>query len=238
MRKYALKGWAGGASFQRLFINQDILEDTYKHKGLRKKLVELLVEKGIQDKGVLNAIMQVPRHLFFDPEFRDHSYEDKAFPIGEGQTISQPYTVAFQTQLLDVQSGAKVLEIGTGSGYQCSVLAALGAEVYSIERKKPLIAKAQAMLDKLGLKANLVYGDGTLGLPQHAPYDRIIVTAGAPEVPATLVDQLKPGGILVIPVGDSQLQQMAKVIKNPDGTYRKENHGSFRFVPLIGEEGW
>lgn len=214
------------------------MEDTYKHKGLRKKLVELLVEKGITDRQVLNAVMQVPRHLFFAPEFRDHAYEDKAFPIDEGQTISQPYTVAFQTQLLDVKAGHKVLEIGTGSGYQCAILAVLGAEVYSIERKKQLSEKAGKMLEKLGLKANLIYGDGTLGLPGQAPFDRIIVTAGAPEVPATLVDQLKPGGILVIPVGDDQVQNMYRVIKNPDGSVKKENHGAFRFVPLIGEEGW
>lgn len=214
------------------------MEDTYKHKGQRKKLVELLSEKGIKDQKVLGAVMHIPRHWFFDPEFRDHAYEDKAFPIGEGQTISQPYTVAFQTELLKVEKGLKVLEIGTGSGYQCSILASLGADVYSIERKKALIDKAQQLLSKLGLQANLIYGDGTLGLAEYSPYDRIIVTAGAPEVPQALIDQLKPGGILVIPVGDNELQQMMRVIKREGGTVINENHGSFRFVPLIGEKGW
>lgn len=200
--------------------------------------MEELVQKGIEDENVLKSFLQVPRHLFFDPEFIDHAYEDKAFPIGEGQTISQPYTVAFQTSLLEIKPGDKVLEIGTGSGYQCAILAQMGAKVFSVERKKSLLEKAEKMMEMLELKAELIYADGTLGLPDQAPFDKIIVTAGAPTVPQELVDQLKPGGVLVIPVGDNDLQQMIRVTKKEDGSIKKESHGDFKFVPLIGKSGW
>lgn len=214
------------------------MKDTYKHKGLRKRLIEELIHKGVSDENVLQAMLHVPRHFFFDKDFEDFAYEDKAYPIAEGQTISQPYTVAVQSSLLQLRSGMKVLEIGTGSGYQAAVLAELRVKLYSVERKKSLYQKAQHLLNGLGYDVQLWYGDGSQGWPTHAHYDRILVTAGAPEVPQAFLEQLKPGGILVIPVGDQENQRMMRVIKHADGTMEQQDHGPFRFVPLIGNDGW
>lgn len=214
------------------------LEDTYLHKGKRKALVALLREKGIKSERVLDAVNKLPRHFFFDSALVSHAYEDKAFPIGEGQTISQPYTVAFQTELLNIKPGDKVLEIGTGSGYQGSILHLLGAEVYTIEYQKKLYEGTKRFLTRLGIEMNLFYGDGTGGLPQHAPFDKIIVTAGAPVVPEALVEQLKVGGILVIPVGDRNKQSMLKITKKSSKAVDREEYEGFAFVPLLGKEGW
>ncbi len=215
-----------------------MFEDTYRHKGLRRRLAQMVKHKGIKDERIIKAIERVPRHYFFDKALLEHAYQDKAFPIGEGQTISQPYTVAFQTQLLDVAKGDKVLEIGTGSGYQACILLELGAEVYTIEFIKPLYEKTKKFLPKIGYKPHFYFGDGTKGLPSQAPFDKIIVTAAAPEIPKPLLDQLKAGGILVIPVGDSKLQKMMKVIKKEEDKIEKEPHDLFSFVPLVGEHGW
>lgn len=214
------------------------LEDTYLHKGKRKALVALLREKGIKNERVLDAINKLPRHFFFDSALVSHAYEDKAFPIGEGQTISQPYTVAFQTELLDIKPGDKVLEIGTGSGYQGSILHLLGAEVYTIEYQKKLFEGTKRFLARLGIEMKLFYGDGTGGLPEHAPFDKIIVTAGAPVVPEALVQQLKIGGILVIPVGTRGKQTMLKITKKSAKEVDREEFEGFSFVPLLGKEGW
>lgn len=214
------------------------LEDTYLHKGKRKALVALLREKGIKSERVLDAINKLPRHFFFDSALVSHAYEDKAFPIGEGQTISQPYTVAFQTELLNIKPGDKVLEIGTGSGYQGSILHLMGAEVYTIEYQKKLYEGTKRFLSRLGIEMNLFYGDGTGGLPQHAPFDKIIVTAGAPIVPEALVEQLKVGGILVIPVGGRSKQSMLKITKKSSKDVDREEYEGFAFVPLLGKEGW
>lgn len=214
------------------------LEDTYLHKGKRRALVAELRTKGIKSERVLDAINNLPRHFFFDTALISHAYEDKAFPIGEGQTISQPYTVAFQTELLDVKPGDKILEIGTGSGYQGSILHILGAEVYTIEYQKKLFEGTQRFLKRLGIEMHLFYGDGTGGLPQFAPYDKIIVTAGAPVVPEALIHQLKIGGILVIPVGDRKRQAMVKITKKNAKDIIKEEFDGFAFVPLLGKEGW
>lgn len=212
--------------------------DEYKHKGLRKKLVKELEGKGIKDPSVLKAILTVPRHLFLDSAFLEQAYMDKALQIGEGQTISQPYTVAFQSQLLEVKEGDKVLEIGTGSGYQASVLCEMGAKVYSVERIRNLSKNASHMFHKLGYKPELFVGDGTLGLKAFAPFKKIIVTAGAPVAPEPLLEQLDLGGILVIPVGDGKIQHMLRFMKDLQGNIRKEEHGTFKFVPLLGEKGW
>lgn len=213
-------------------------EDTYKNKGARKKLITLLEEKGITDQAVLQAMLKIPRHFFFDKTFEGHAYDDKAFPIGEGQTISQPYTVAYQTQLLHVHKNDKVLEIGTGSGYQTCVLAEMGANVYSIERHDILSKKAQQLLNLFGYKAVCKSGDGTLGWAEHAPFDKIIVTAGAPVVPKTLAAQLAIGGILVIPVGNDKEQKMLSIVRKSTTSFEKIVHDTFKFVPLIGENGW
>lgn len=213
-------------------------EDTYKMKGARKKLVKELEEKGITDKTVLEAILKIPRHYFFSKTFESHAYEDKAFPIGEGQTISQPYTVAYQTQLLHVQKGDRVLEIGTGSGYQAAVLCELGANLFSIERHEKLSRNAQSMLGHLNYKATLLYGDGTKGWPEHAPFDKIIVTAGAPVIPKQLAAQLAIGGIMVIPVGNEKVQKMLTVVRKSEKAFEKIEMDEFKFVPLIGENGW
>ena len=208
--------------------------DNYQHKGMRKKLVEEIRSKGITDMKILNAINKIPRHLFLDSAFTEYAYEDKPFPIGSGQTISQPYTVAFQTELLQVKKGAKILEIGTGSGYQACVLAELGAKVYSIERQKKLYQRTKEMLPKLGYRnVKLFYGDGYKGVPAFAPYDGILITAAAPEIPGKLVDQLKPGGVFVLPVGEGEVQTMIRLTKQEDGTLREEHFGAFRFVPLL-----
>ena len=214
------------------------LEDTYLHKGKRKALVAELRKKGIQNESVLEAINTLPRHFFFDTALISHAYEDKAFPIGEGQTISQPYTVAFQSSLLEVIPGDKILEIGTGSGYQASILHLLSAEVISIEYQKKLFEHTSRFLQRLGIQLQLFYGDGTGGVPAHAPYDKIIVTAGAPVVPEALIQQLKIGGILVIPIGDRSKQAMVKITKKSATEIQREEFDGFAFVPLLGKEGW
>lgn len=212
------------------------MKDTFKHKGLRKKLVEVIKSKGIKDKNVLKAIGNVPRHLFMDSGFLDHAYQDKAFPIAADQTISQPFTVAYQTELLKIKKGDKILEIGTGSGYQAAVLCELGAKVYSIERQYELFKKTSKFLPQIGYVAKkLVFGDGYKGLPEEAPFDGIIVTAGAPYVPKPLLAQLKIGGRLVIPVGvDSQV--MTLYIRNGEKEFEKHELDYFRFVPLIEDK--
>ena len=213
-------------------------QDDYKHKGMRKSLIRILVQKGIEDQRVLKAIQEVPRHFFFEKAFLEQAYQDKAFPIGEGQTISQPYTVAFQSQLLEVKPGEKVLEIGTGSGYQCCVLLELGARVYTIEYVRKLHERSKLMLNRMGYQAVFVHGDGSRGLPSYAPYDKIIVTAGAPSVPNDLLRQLSVGGKLVIPVGDDKQQKMLRLTKQNENTIMKEEYDFFSFVKLRGEQGW
>lgn len=212
--------------------------DTYRHKGLRKKLIEVLKEKGISDSSVLEAINKIPRHLFMDNAFVNFAYQDKAFPIGAGQTISQPFTVAFQTQLLALKKGDKVLEIGTGSAYQTCVLLEMKAKVFSIERHKVLYEKAKDTLNKLGYSAKLFFGDGYLGKSAFAPYDKIIITAGAPFVPEDLKKQLKVGGIMVIPVGEGELQVMQRYIKMGDDDFEIEEYGDFKFVPLLQDKSF
>jgi len=214
-----------------------MIEDNYKQRGLRNKLVKKLVEKGIKDEGVLAAIGKVPRHVFFENALLDHAYQDKAFPIGEGQTISQPYTVAFQTEKLEIKPGDKVLEIGTGSGYQACVLIEVGAKVYTIEYNRKLYEKCKDFLPTLGYKPFFFYGDGSKGLPAKAPYNKIIVTAGAPIVPNALTDQLAEGGVLIIPVGDREKQMMLRIRKK-NGKLIQEEFENFAFVPLLGEQGW
>jgi len=214
-------------------------EDEYLFMGKRKRLVEQLRAKGISDEKVLGAIEKIPRHLFFDqttarPALLDHAYSDKALPIGAGQTISHPYTVAFQTQQLDLQPGEKVLEIGTGCGYQTAVLVEMKAKVYSIERQKSLFDKTKLFLPFIGYKsAKLIYGDGYKGLPQFAPFDKIIVTAGAPYIPNELLAQLKVGGIMLIPIGEGESQEMVWLKKTDDSKFDRKTLGSFKFVPLL-----
>lgn len=212
------------------------MKDTFKHKGMRQQLVNTIVKKGIKDKAVIDAIGKIPRHLFMDSGFIDHAYIDKAFPIAADQTISQPYTVAFQTELLEVKSGDKVLEIGTGSGYQCAVLIELGAKVYSIERQQELFKKTSKFLPKIGYRAKkFIFGDGYKGLPKEAPFDGIIVTAGAPFVPKPLLSQLAIGGRLVIPVGDD-VQVMTLFIRKGPKEFEKHEYGEFRFVPMLEDK--
>lgn len=212
------------------------MKDTFKHKGLRQQLVNVLINKGIKDKTVLNAIGNIPRHLFMDSSFLDHAYQDKAFPIGADQTISQPYTVAFQSELLQVKQGDKILEIGTGSGYQTAVLCELGAKVWSIERQQELFKKTSKFLPKLGYRAKkLIFGDGYKGLTEEAPFDSVIVTAGAPFVPKPLLSQLKIGGRLVIPVGDN-VQIMTMFIRKGQKEFEQHEYGEFRFVPLLEDK--
>jgi protein-L-isoaspartate(D-aspartate) O-methyltransferase len=210
--------------------------DTFRHKGLRKILVEGIRAKGITDKNVLAALEAVPRHFFFDSSFLEFAYEDKPFPIGAGQTISQPYTVAFQTELLKIQKNDKVLEVGTGSGYQACILAKMGAKVFSIERQKSLFQKIKKLLPEMDYTIKVFYGDGYKGLPPFAPFDKILVTAAAPYIPQPLIEQLKPGGILVVPVGEGDVQIMHRVIKDAEGNLTTEHHGTFRFVPLLGDK--
>jgi protein-L-isoaspartate(D-aspartate) O-methyltransferase len=207
--------------------------DSYRHKGMRKKLVDSIRRKGIVDENVLNAINKIPRHLFLDSSFLEFAYDDKPFPIGSGQTISQPYTVAFQTEILDVSSGHKVLEIGSGSGYQACVLEEIGAKVFSIERQRKLYHRTKEFIGKLGYKIKFFYGDGYKGIPAFGPFDRILITAAAPEIPAELLQQLKPGGKLVIPLGGGDVQTMIRLTKTPDNKIIRENFGAFRFVPLL-----
>ena len=214
-----------------------MIEDNYKQRGLRNKLVRKIAEKGIRDERVLAAISRVPRHVFFENALLEHAYQDKAFPIGEGQTISQPFTVAFQTEKLEIKPGDKVLEIGTGSGYQACVLMEMGAKVYTIEYNRVLFERTRDFLPQLGYKPYFFHGDGSKGLPAKAPFDKIIVTAGAPVVPQALIDQLKEGGILVIPVGDREKQSM-QVIRKVNGKLLKDEYENFAFVPLLGRDGW
>ena len=213
-----------------------MLMDSYRHKGLRKKLVDTLREKGITDTRVLMAIDRVPRHLFLDSSFLEFAYQDKAFPIGSGQTISQPYTVAYQTQLLQVMPGERILEIGTGSGYQSCVLLEMGAKVYTIERQKKLFEKTKSFLPSIGYNPKMFYGDGYKGLPPYAPFDKVIITAAAPEIPQELINQMKTGGILVVPVGPPELQTMVTIQKVSSENILKEEHDQFRFVPMLGNK--
>ena len=217
-------------------INSNNLKDTSKHQGLRNQLVTILKQKGILDNNVLEALLKIPRHLFLNSSFEDYAYQDKAFPIGAGQTISQPYTVAFQTQLLAIKKGDKVLEIGTGSGYQTAVLCAIGTIVYSIERQNELFKKTSLLLPKLGIRPkHLSFGDGYKGLPNYAPFDGIIVTAGAPDIPKALLSQLKVGGRLVIPVGETT-QIMTLIIRKGETEFEKQEFGDFKFVPLLEDK--
>jgi len=212
------------------------MEDSYRHKGLRKLMVDDLRGKYPVDERVMNAMMEVPRHLFFpDQVFWDKAYENIAFQIGSGQTISHPSTVAMQSTLLNVSKGMKVLEIGTGSGYQTAILVQLGAKVFSIERQHALFSRTKPLMDKLGFNARLTFGDGYLGWPVHAPFDRIIVTAGAPYIPKPLMEQLSSGGVLVIPVESDDKYVMHVITKMEDGTFQDETKGDFRFVPLLEE---
>jgi protein-L-isoaspartate(D-aspartate) O-methyltransferase len=214
-----------------------MLEDNYKQRGLRNKLVKTLKKKGISDPRVLDAIGKVPRHFFFENALLEHAYQDKAFPIGEGQTISQPYTVAFQTEKLEIRAGDKILEIGTGSGYQACILMELGARVYTIEYNRKLYESVKDFLPQIGYSPYFFFGDGSKGLPAKAPFNKILVTAGAPVVPKALTDQLAEGGILIIPVGNREKQQMLR-IRKIENKLIKEEFENFAFVPLLGEQGW
>lgn len=210
--------------------------DTFKHKGKRQQLAAIVEAKGVKDIKVLEAIRTIPRHLFMDSGFEDHAYQDKAFPIAANQTISQPYTVAFQTELLEIKKGDLILEIGTGSGYQTAVLCELGAKVYSIERQQELYKKTKLFLSKLGYRPKfLSFGDGYKGLPEYAPFDKIIVTAGAPYVPKPLLAQLKVGGKMVIPVGE-KVQVMTLYTRKSAKEFDKKEFGDFRFVPLLEDK--
>lgn len=210
--------------------------DTFRHKGLRKKLIDTLRAKGITDDNVLKAMNVIPRHYFFDSSFLEFAYEDKAFPIGSGQTISQPYTVAFQSELLHVEKGMRILEVGTGSGYQASVLAEMGAKVFTIERQKLLYENLKTLNPPLNYRIRLFYGDGYEGLPGHAPFDRIIITAAAPFVPEALIHQLSIGGILVAPVGKNDIQIMTQITRLSETEISTATHGTFRFVPMLTDK--
>ncbi len=212
------------------------MTDSYRHKGMRKKLVDIIHKKGITDEKILAAINKIPRHLFLDSSFVEYAYEDKPFPIGSGQTISQPYTVAFQTEILDISKGNKVLEIGSGSGYQACVLEEIGAKVYSIERQRKLFHKTKKFISDLGYRIKFFYGDGFKGVPSFAPYDRILITAAAPEIPKDLLQQLKIGGKLVIPYGKGDVQTMLRLTKLENGEMLEEKFGAFRFVPMLKEK--
>jgi|TARA_R100000935_G_C2841365_1_gene171227 protein-L-isoaspartate(D-aspartate) O-methyltransferase len=212
------------------------VKDSHRQQGKRQQLVKIVQEKGIEDQKVLKAIGSIPRHLFMDSSFEDHAYQDKAFPIAADQTISQPYTVAFQTELLQIKRGDTVLEIGTGSGYQTAVLCYLGAKVYTVERQRELFKKTERFLPKLGYRPKYAtFGDGYLGLPDYAPFDKIIVTAGAPFIPKPLMQQLKVGGRLVIPVGDD-VQIMTLLERKSQKEFKKTTFGEFRFVPLLEDK--
>jgi protein-L-isoaspartate(D-aspartate) O-methyltransferase len=215
-----------------------IMEDTYKDRGARKRLIQELRTKGIVDEKVLAAMLKIPRHFFIQSEFRSHAYQDKAFKIDAGQTISQPYTVAYQTQLLQIETGDKVLEVGTGSAYQSIILLELGVNLFTIERQEELFKKAHARISKFGYKATCILGDGSKGYIEAAPYDKIIVTAGAPVLPDSLISQLKVGGILIIPIGDSKIQKMHSIVKTSSTTFEEITLENFKFVPLIGEQAW
>lgn len=215
------------------------MSDTYRHKGLRKKLVRIISEKGITDTKVLKAIETIPRHLFIGSGHDEHAYEDKAFPIAKGQTISQPYTVAFMTQILKIKKGEKVLEVGTGSGYQSVVLAEMGARVYSIERHYDLFETTKKLLASLKYHhIKLYFGDGFEGLPAFAPFDKIIITAAAPKIPEKLTAQLINGGIMILPMNDGEHQQMIRLTKNESGEISTEKLGGFKFVPMLKGKEW
>ncbi|WP_159522525.1 protein-L-isoaspartate(D-aspartate) O-methyltransferase [Sunxiuqinia indica] len=207
--------------------------DSLRHQGLRKRLIDGIRIKGVRDQRVLDAIAKVPRHLFMDSSFIQFAYKDQAFPIGAGQTISQPYTVAFQSQLLDVQPNEKILEVGTGSGYQAAVLVEMGAQVYTIERQRELFLKVQVLLPELGYNPKFFFGDGYKGLPTYGPFDKIIITAGAPMIPQDLLMQLRIGGVLVAPIGPTEKQIMYKVTRVSEDEFEKEKHGTFVFVPML-----
>lgn len=212
------------------------MKDTLKHQGRRNQLAELLRGKGIEDERVLDAIRKVPRHLFLDSGFEEHAYQNKAFPIGAEQTISHPYTVAFQSQLLDIEPGDKILEIGTGSGYQTAVLLEMGAKVFTIERQQELFNSTKILLRKLNYSAkSMTFGDGYKGMPAYAPFDKIIVTAGAPYVPDALLQQLKIHGTLIIPVGVVE-QEMTSIFRVSESEFEKLEFGSFKFVPMLGDK--
>ncbi|TVR74630.1 MAG: protein-L-isoaspartate(D-aspartate) O-methyltransferase [Marinilabiliales bacterium] len=214
------------------------MTDSYRHKGLRRNLVEEIRSKGIEDERVLDAVLNVPRHYFMDTGFVKYAYKDQAFPIGCGQTISQPYTVAFQTELLEVEKHCKVLEVGTGSGYQAAILCEMGAKVFTIERHRDLFIRAQSLLTSMGYKATFFYGDGYEGKPAYGPFDRILVTAGAGEIPEKLKLQMKIGGIMVIPLGDSRCQVMTRIERMAEEEFKVTEHGRFVFVPLLkGKSG-
>jgi protein-L-isoaspartate(D-aspartate) O-methyltransferase len=210
-----------------------MIDESFEAKGKRLRLVAELRTKGIKDEAVLDALNRVPRHLFMDPAFLNHAYQDKAFPIAAGQTISQPYTVAVQTSLLNVSKRSKVLEVGTGSGYQAAVLIEMGVKVYTIERQRELFQKAETLLQSMGYRAHFFLGDGYEGKPQYGPYDGILITAATPDVPQTLLDQLKPGGRLVAPVGDRETQVMTLYTRISDTDFEKTTHGNFVFVPML-----
>ncbi|WP_353130645.1 protein-L-isoaspartate(D-aspartate) O-methyltransferase [Parapedobacter pyrenivorans] len=212
--------------------------DNYRERGARKQLVELLKRRGIADVNVLKAIGKVPRHFFFDETFWNQAYKDIAFPIGDGQTISQPYTVAYQTELLHIDRGDRVLEIGTGSGYQTCILLELGAKVYTIERQPNLYNRTIQVLPYMGYKPHFFLGDGSKGVPEHAPYDKILVTAGAPFVPDVMLKQLRIGGLLVIPVGSEKEQKMVTILRVGEQEYERIELDTFRFVPLVGDKAW
>ncbi|MFL5763165.1 MAG: protein-L-isoaspartate(D-aspartate) O-methyltransferase [Bacteroidia bacterium] len=214
-----------------------MVNDTYRHKGLRRQLALLLKEKGIESEAVLKAVEAVPRHLFLDSSFIERAYEDIAFPIGSGQTISRPHTVAFQTELLELKKGEKVLEIGTGSGYQTAILMEMGVKVFSIERQKALFDHTKTFLPGIGYNPKFFYGDGYKGLPVFAPFDKIIITAGAPVIPEALLEQLKVGGLMVIPLGDKE-QVMTLIRKTAPKRFEKVEYGTFRFVPLLEDKEW
>jgi len=210
------------------------MQDTFRHQGLRKRLVLELKEQGIKDEKVLNAIAKIPRHFYIETIFGDDAYENKPFPIGRGQTISNPYTVAYQTELLGLNDGDKVLEIGTGSGYQSAVLAELHVDVYTIERHQPLSNKAKKVLDSFGYKnVHTFYGDGFKGLPEFAPFDKILITAAAPEIPKELLKQLKVNGVIVIPFGNGDTQQMIRIKRLENNEFEKETFSDFTFVPML-----
>jgi len=213
-----------------------VMKDTTRHQGKRRLLAQIVEKKGVSNTAVLDAIRKIPRHFFMDSSFEDHAYQDKAFPIAADQTISQPFTVGFQTELLEIKKGDKILEIGTGSGYQTAVLCEVGAKVYSIERQQELFRKTKNFLSKLGYRPKrLTFGDGYLGMPEFAPFDGIIVTAGAPYIPKPLLAQLKIGGKLVIPVGD-EVQTMIRIVRKTQTDFEKKEYGEFRFVPLLEDK--
>ena len=212
------------------------MKDTFKFKGMRRRLIEELREKGISDQRILDAFDAVPRHFFLDNVFAEQAYSNMAFQIGSGQTISHPYTVAFQTDLLAIEKGDKMLEIGSGSGFQTCILCELGAKVYSIERHKPLHLKAKRMVSHFGYNARMSFGDGYKGLPAFAPFDKVIITCGAPEIPQELINQLRVGEVMIIPVGEGEKQEMKRIVKLENGALEIQDYGVFSFVPMLGNK--